>query len=90
MVSERRKLEVEPGKSVSACHESSDNEPEICEPLTNDNSDDESLKDVVQEVKEHTEYFAPNKNQIKKRKFVLVKVDDGSHTKAVYCYVAIV
>lgn len=83
----RQKLVVEPGKSVTApTEDDSDSNSSAPEPLTNDNSDNEPMEDVQEEV----EYFAPKDNEIMKGKFLLVKVLGGSRKKTIYRYVAIV
>jgi hypothetical protein len=71
----RQKLVVEPGKSVSApVEEDSDCHSSSLESLTNDNSDNESIEDIQEEV----EYLTPTENNVEKGKFLLVKVLGGS------------
>lgn len=80
----RQKLEVEPGKSVTAPNDDSDSDDES-EPVLQDNSDDE----VAEEIEE-AEYFTVEKENLEKGAFLLVKVLGGSRKKTVYRYVSII
>ena len=83
----RQKLVVEPGKSVSApVDEDSDSQSSGPESLTNDDSDNESIEDIQEEI----EYLTPTENNVGKGKFLLVKVLGGSRKKTNYRYVAVV
>ncbi|CAH1959591.1 unnamed protein product [Acanthoscelides obtectus] len=81
----RQRLDIQPGKSVTAPNESSssDDEPE---PVLQDNSDDE----VPEEMHEETEYFSANKENIRKGTYLLVTVLGGSRKKTTYRYVSVV
>lgn len=81
----RQKLVVEPRKSVSAPIDGdSDSQSSPPESVTNDDSDNEQMEDIQEDV----EYFTPNGNNVEKRKFLLVKVLGGSRKKTCYRYVA--
>ncbi|CAH1954607.1 unnamed protein product [Acanthoscelides obtectus] len=73
----RRKLLVEPGKSVVPDEESSDSETND-DLQTNDNSS-ENLLEAITEPK--TKYFEPTEIDILPGKFLLVKVCGGSRKK---------
>lgn len=46
----RKKLTVEPGKSVTGINEDSENEAELDDPVSNDNSDDEPKEETEKEA----------------------------------------
>lgn len=85
----RKKLTVEPGKSVTASNDSS-SDSDVHEPLTNDDSDDEPFEDIDRVVQQETEYFQPQFEDLEVGKFILVKVLGGSRKKTVYRYTAVI
>ncbi|KAF5276879.1 hypothetical protein FQA39_LY06430 [Lamprigera yunnana] len=86
------RLNVEPGKSVTAVNNDQDsNDSDIpTRNLTNEDSDDDHTEAAVEETQEESEYITPQKEQIVVGKFVLVKVKGDSRKKTTYRYVATV
>ncbi|CAH1965453.1 unnamed protein product [Acanthoscelides obtectus] len=73
----RRKLSVEPGKSVVPNEGSSDSETND-DPQTNDSSSENSLETITEP---ETEYFEPTERDILPGKFLLVEVRGGPRKK---------
>ncbi|CAH1111971.1 unnamed protein product [Psylliodes chrysocephalus] len=66
--------------------EDSDSQSSPPESLTNDDSDNEPMEDIQEEV----DYLPPNENNVEKGSFLLVKVLGGSRKKTNYRNVAMV
>nr|CAI5840121.1 unnamed protein product [Callosobruchus analis] len=85
----RQRLTVEPRKNVTANIDSSSNS-DVHESVSNGNSNDEPFFDLQEVVRQESEYFIPQFENIEVGNFILVRVLGGSRTKTVFCYIAVV